>query len=494
MGHRHIRENLLCTMEAITIFEDMELKTSCQRILRENIPIDIRNQLVQSLQKQYFLFIGDSDSETKCATYLNYLKKYENIGSKLENVLIANEDEARDFCENIKKKGDFSFTYVLVSDIKLFEICKDYLNLDRVNILDFYLNTENIDKDFPLYSEIFNHIYIYPLFDSYVVRKILNFDEKLIYVASGGYEDGRYLEYNINKLDVKSQIIKEIYRAMSDTSYEYKNFSSEKNIVFKCNKDLRFKDNYTEYSYHNSNDKLNVAEDNVISIKKYLKFGIDEFKSFIKKVDDDISEYYFGKDKSNLIKLQERYDFIRGSYLTAKAEIITDKINNYKHFEKLTKLYNLKNLSNDIFEEKDFDIIVFDEDLKKKYQIKKGDILISIRGTSFKTAYVLDEPEEGAIISNNLCIIRPKEQVEQNIVLGDFLWINSDSIREYINYITSSSKVSNINIGTIGDILIRNEYSADKIKKIDKYLKLLEEIKDLKGKKVKLESEISEKD
>ena len=409
-----------------------------------------------------FLVIGD------------YKLKYGNKYINERETIIKSKKDLYDFIASGKQFDNFG--YIIVTDFELYEVVKNNINLNNVKIVDFIGKTSDLEKQFPVYKDIFNHFYFFPFYNQYIARYITNCKEKVYYVKTTGAE--QYIEINLITKDITVKVLFGTGDEKTDSSY----FSKKVHIP-----------------YYYDEDELLTLEQAYYTDLNIKPIELNDILYWIGESDTLLLQFSFNYKALKFISVSEKYDFIRGSYLLNKLKdeeiikaeeiairpneirMISTKKHLYDKLYEFTPLYNLKHLNDTYLEEKDFDYVKVSDEAKKTYAIKKNDILISIRGTSFKTAFVVENLKKPGIISSNICILRRKDKdCPPEDIIGDYIFIKSDVFKDFIEYLAPTSSYTNLNTKIFDTLYLPPYYSELEKEKFIEYRKYMEDSKKFK--------------
>lgn len=172
-------------------------------------------------------------------------------------------------------------------------------------------------------------------------------------------------------------------------------------------------------------------------------------------------EYEALKDKlKNSIELDTVADILRGVAISNdELEVLKDESGYY--------YLNLKDIQDGkINYEEDYKIELKKATWEKMFCIKEGDIIITSKGSAFKTALVTKNYKK-AIISSNLMIIRVNNEKYNSIVLNKY--INSEFGKQMIESIVTGSAMKVINPTKLNSLAIP-KYENKTLKELAKLI------------------------
>ena len=309
-----------------------------------------------------------------------------------------------------------------------------------------------------------------------MARYIANSKEKMFYVKTTC--DYQYLEIDLQKKDYKR---KTIFGSGSEKNNPG-NFSKEEHITYYCEK-----------------DKNSVPIQIMDTCHDTIPDLLERIKYWIGKSENVLLKFTFNLLCPSFASVSSKYEFIRGSYRLNRLKenevlrpedienrpngirVISSKKALHDEIKELIPMYNLKHLNDTFLEEKNYDLVKVPDEIKESYAIHKDDILISIRGTSFKTALVLDEPQKPSIISGNICILRRREKnYLPEEIMGDYIFIKSPVFKDFIDYLTPPSEYTNLNQKIFDTLYVPAQYTPFEKRNFQLYRKEMEIIKQLR--------------
>lgn len=256
-----------------------------------------------------------------------------------------------------------------------------------------------------------------------------------------------------------------------------------------------------------------VAQNNInLSIMKNIEvklYEIDKQKSIANKLDKIQQLININKEQINLLDDLIKYKFINmfgnpiindknidNIEMPLICEIIDgDRGKNYPKSEEFFKdeyclFLNAKNVTKDGFSFKSCMYITKEKDEKlKKGKLKRGDIVLTTRGTVGNLAFYNDEiPYKNVRINSGMVILRMKREVVNEIFFIEQFKIQIDNIKNRIVNGSAQpqlpiSKMNDIKF-LIPDIKLQNQF-AQIVKKVEKqkqmYEERLEELMQLQG-------------
>lgn len=419
----------------------------------------LSNQLYNTAN---FLVIGD------------YELKYDNEYINERETIIKSKKDLFDFIQSGKQF--INYGYIIVSDFELYEAIKNNFNLDRVKIIDFIGKTSNLENDFPVFEDIFNHFYFFPFYGQYIARYITNCKERMFYIKTTG--DDQYIEINLETGQPATKVLFGTGNEKTDSS----NFSKVVHIP-----------------YYYDDENFLTLEQAMYAEQNLKPVPLETIQDWIDKGSTLLLKFAFNYLAPYFVPVSEKYDFIRGSYLLNKLKedeiiraeemevrpnetrMISTKKALYERLDEFIPMYNLKHLNDTFLEEKNFDYVKVSDEIKDTYTIHKDDILISIRGTSFKTAFVAQEPKQPGIISSNICILRKRDKnYPAEDIIGDYIFIKSPTFKDFIEYLSPSTSSTNLNTKIFDTLYVPPFYSEMEKEEFTKYRNFMEYSKKFK--------------
>ena len=459
---KHIYNNIRKTLYNVLVILREKHNILWQNLEHNEIEpekaLKISNELYNSAN---FLVIGDYE--------LRYGNKYINE----RETIIKSQKDLANFVASGKNFIDFG--YIIVTDFKLYQHIKNNFNLSRIKVIDFIGKTSNLDKEFPVYEDIFNHFYFFPFYNQYIARYITNCKEKMFYLKTTG--DDQYIEINLENGVPAEKILFGTGDEKTNSSY----FDKTIHISY-------YYDEFSDAKQETDNTK-----------QQSIPVPLEKIQKWISKSDTLLLKYAFNYLAPFFVPVSSKYDFIRGSYLLNKLEedeiirseeidirptettIVSSKTHLYENFDEFIPMYNLKHLNDTFLDEKNYDFVKVSDEIKETYAIHKNDILISIRGTSFKTAFVVEEPKTPAIISSNICILRNKDKnYPLEDMIGDYIFIKSATFKDFIDYLSPNSSSTNLNTKIFDNLYVPPFYSEVEKENFRQYREYMELTKNLK--------------
>ena len=324
--------------------------------------------------------------------------------------------------ENIKKYKNFLILQENIKDSLINEINKkrnDEEEKCNENNLKIFENTNK--------SSVFNENEYY--INCYEAQKIYN-DDKIINYSNLKNKFSKEIEYhiNLNKIRNKNNINKENQSFLKYFENEYKQIEK----ILKNNNDL-----YKRLNINNNNNntikKQNIKENKKSEYKEFiekisfvlikvikrkyfelLKFKINSFNSFIKKLTKIIKSFIFSflKKYSNNIKIINQ--FIN----------IINKLNNKNHFRKIKLFAKSKKYQIFIFKIKKIFLHNYFNYCKQKQELIKQNNKIIIKNENINNS--IDSNKNINDIEDNNLLIEDNKNKEENTFLNTAFFHNKE--------------------------------------------------------------------
>jgi len=377
------------------------------------------------------------------------------IASKLaklsDDKLLKDEGEYKSFLKTTKAMGLSGVGVDRVVFNKIFELCENFSLIELTEVLN-----KKYFKKFDFYNINFLNF-------SLTVKKSVFIPNSMEYLKflEDFIKKNKNNEIYLGVDEIHSKIILDLL------FHEFKNvkiiFENNLNCDFIiCNKNYEnYLNRYNEAFYglfeakflsgKNSEkirkkiiDENNISEISIFENKNTIfLFKINKNKS--NKIKINVDERVISKNKKEIIR-NYSFNFVFYEYNCAKTKI--GKIAEVKRGISLgdfeegeIPLINLSDLDNFYVNLKNAKKINIQEKFIEKYKVKKGDILISARGTKIKAAIFSDEIE--TIFSSNLILIRPNcEKIIPEFLAAIF---QNDIGKNILNKIQRGKNVINLN-------------------------------------------------
>lgn len=179
---------------------------------------------------------------------------------------------------------------------------------------------------------------------------------------------------------------------------------------------------------NNKESEISFIVDNEFIAEK--DYSLEIFSEIKKdRLSEDIS-------KGNTIKLSEVATIRRGVQLTKSKIEAMNKEKSKSHY-----LVSLGNIVDDKIILREQDKIAADDRIIDLYELQKGDIVLTSKGSILKIV-IVDENIKNAIISSNLCLIRVSNKIYNPTVLKYFL--ESEVGMLLLNYIWKGNVIKSI--------------------------------------------------
>lgn len=147
-----------------------------------------------------------------------------------------------------------------------------------------------------------------------------------------------------------------------------------------------------------SKKAIEIKDKKSISTKEFLAH--DDWRIELLLAEDDENIQRFKSSNLQKVKLKDIAEVFRGKSIL-KKDISPGNIS----------VLNISNIENGEIDYRDLDTIDEEERKVKRYELTTGDVVLSCRGTSIKSA-VFENQDKTIIASANLIVIRPQEKVK----------------------------------------------------------------------------------
>ena len=145
-------------------------------------------------------------------------------------------------------------------------------------------------------------------------------------------------------------------------------------------------------------DAFAVSEEKEISAKDFLSH--EDWRIELLLSDDDDNIQKFKSSTIEKVKLKDIAEVFRGKSILKKDTAVGNIF-----------VLNISNIENGEINYADMDTIVEEERKVKRYELLKGDVVLSCRGTAIKAA-VFEQQNKLIIASANLIVIRPNDRIK----------------------------------------------------------------------------------